>query len=662
MLHTLGNRAAHSPASDMRYRLLLVLCLLLAFGLRVYRLHANSLWEDEIMTASQAARPVQEMLQWTAGDIHPPGYYLLVGQAAQLFGWTTQTPSAATDWLWRLPSLLVGMLAVAATYRLGHDWLGQRAGLAGAFLLAVSPVAIRYSQEARMHELFLLMATLSTWTLTRTLAVNGRSWHWWLAYALATAASLYTVYLAFAVMLVQACWVWIRIALQRSGMRRRMLLRWGISVALALTLYAPWWPVLFGIVSQRMALHYLPQGPALASPLAFAVKAVYALAPGMGWPAWLWLALWAVGVTSMVRRRADLAVVGALWLVVPLVFSVISQDPRAGHMRNAFLLPVYLLFVVQGVDAIAQRLGSSTRWESVVGRQETGDRRREKRVGLAGPGEDQAPASIPYFLLLTGLSLVSALYLPSYYQQAKPDWRSVGAYLEAHTVPGDAVVADPLFDARRYLDYYYGGPAELVTPAVLVASLPRRSAAMRESGGRMWAVTRFRPRPVAAVQLVEFPGLVISEPVVPVYEPEVLTAAMIDLMRQAVAAAPDWAARMASEGVMEPDARVAQAAAYLFLGDVLQAAGRLPEAIVAYQAMVADDPTPAAGYVTLAEAYYAAGRLEEAARAYQQAVIRQPKWQGPGAEAAGELAAAGKWAEAATAYQAIIYPEQRGPD
>jgi 4-amino-4-deoxy-L-arabinose transferase-like glycosyltransferase len=664
--------------------ILIALCLLLAFGLRLYRLQANSLWEDEIMTASQAARPVQEMLHWTAGDIHPPGYYLLVGQSARLFNWADQSPSATTDWLWRLPSVLAGMLAVAVTYRLGMDWLGRRVGLAGAFLLAVSPVAIRYSQEARMHELFLLMAALSTWALTRALGVGvGHASSmttcnvtsdrhaesmtcetrrvWWLVYALATAASLYTVYLAFAVILVQACWVLIRIVLQRARTGRQ-LLYWAASVAFALALYAPWWPVVLEIISQRIALQRVMADSAQASPLAFAVKAIYSLAPGDDWAAWLWLALWAVGVVSLVRKRVDLAVLGALWLLLPLALSVISQDPRARHMRNAFLLPAYLLFVVHGVEAIAQRLRSITSRESGVGSQETGVRHAKQAAACTAAPTPYSLLPTPYSLLLAGLFLVSVLDLPTYYQQAKPDWRDVGAYLEARTVPGDVIVADPLFDARRYLDYYYSGPAELATPAVLVASLPRRSTAMRESGGRVWAVTRFRPRPVAAMQPVEFPGLVISEPVVPVYEPDVLTEAMIDLMQQAVTAAPDWAARMAGEGIMEPDARVAQAAAYLFLGDVLQAAGRLPEAITAYEAMIADDPTPAAGYVTLAEAYQAAGRMQDAARAYQQAVVREPKWQGFPAEAAAGLVAAGKWAEAVAAYQAIIHPDQRGSD
>jgi tetratricopeptide (TPR) repeat protein len=187
-----------------------------------------------------------------------------------------------------------------------------------------------------------------------------------------------------------------------------------------------------------------------------------------------------------------------------------------------------------------------------------------------------------------------------------------------------------------------------------VTSLPDRVVSMRTSGGRVWAVTRFRPAPMSAVRSVQFPGLTVSEPLVVIYEPDVLTAAMIDLMQQAVAAAPGWAAEMSAEGVMDPDPLAAQAAAYLFLGDVYREAGRLPEAVSAYEAMVADYPASADGYVVLAQAYEALGEPEAAVRAYRRAVALNPAWQGARADAAATLTDAGRWAEAVEAYQAII--------
>ncbi len=630
-----GLPASQIPDSPIPDSLIpITLCIVfLALALRLHQLNADSLWEDEIFTATQSPLPAAELLRWTAGDIHPPGYYLLVGGWANAWGWAHQPPSALTDWLWRFPSVLAGTLAVAVTYRLGADLLGRRVGLAGALLLAVSPAAVQYSQEARMHELFLLGAVLSTWTLTRALARPARR-RWWLAYALTTALNLYTVYLAFVVLVAQVAWV--AISYRRSAVcRQSSVISYQLSaisyqltaVLLAFALYLPWWPTLLGIVARRLAADHAEAG--VGSPLVFGIKAIDSLGPGAGWTAWLFLGLWAVGVVSIARQRPPLAVFGGLWLLLPLALPFVFRDPRALHVRYAFLLPVYLLFVAQGVLAAGRWGMTNLKYLSF---------------------------DICYLIFVSGLVLVSVLYLPAYYRQSKPDWRGVGTYLAARTRPGDVIVTDPLFDVGRYLDYYYDGPAELVTPALLVTNLSDRVVSMRASNGRVWAVTRFHPKPVAAVQPVEFFGLTVSEPVVAIYEPDVLTAAMIDLMQQAVAAAPGWAAEMSAGGVMDPDPLVAQAAAYLFLGDVYRAAGRLPEAVAAYQAMVADYPT-AAGYVVLAKAYEAAGRPEQATLTYQQAVALNPTWYGARADAAASLAAAGRWAEAAAAYQSIVNGE-----
>jgi 4-amino-4-deoxy-L-arabinose transferase-like glycosyltransferase len=638
------------------------LIFVLAFALRLYQLNTDSLWEDEIFTATQSPLPLNELLRWTAGDIHPPGYYVLMGRLSEWGGWAHQPPSALTDWLWRFPSALMGALAVAATYRLGKSLFGRRVGLVGALLLALSPVALQYSQEARMHEMFLLGTALSTWALVEALDRPER-WQRWLAYALATALNLYAVYLGFVVLAAQAALVGWKLEIRDWRLETRswklevgswkplssnlqsLISTWLLSVALAFALYLPWWPTLLGIVNRRLEAG--SGGSGVGSPLAFAMKAIDSLGPGAGWPAWLFLALWATGLVSVARRRPALAAFGGLWLLLPLGLPLILGDPRALHVRYAFLLPVYLLFAAQGARQI-----SNIKFQIPNIKRPSGRLRSQT-------SNTEFPAlrfDIWHLIFALVLALVSIFYLPGYYRQTKPDWRGVAGYLAARTRPGDAIVTDALFDAGRYLDYYYSGPAELVTPALLVTNLSDRVASMRASSGRVWVVTRFRPKPLAAIRSVEFPGLVISEPVIVVYEPQVLTAAMIDLMQQAVAAAPGWAAQMSAEGVMDPDPWVSQAAAYLFLGDTYRAAGRLPDAVAAYQGMVADHPTPG-GYVLLAKTLEMAGQPEQAVKTYQQAVVLNRAWQGPDADAAAALAASGRWVEAAAAYRAAVAGE-----
>ena len=598
--------------------------LLLAFGLRLFQLGSQSLWEDEIFTATQAVLPIKELLAWTAGDIHPPGYYVILGLLAHIGGWATQTPGMPTDWLWRLPSAIFGVLAVAASYRLGCSLMGRKTATVTALLLAICPVAIQYSQEARMHELFLLAALLSTWVLARALAHPAR-WWLWIAYGAATALSLYTVYLGFAVLAAQAVWVLLT-ALRRRPVR--LLVSWGLGCAVACLLYVPWWPVLIAIVGQKLAPSPGTATAALGAPLQFGLNFLRSLGPADNWTVWLYFGLWIIGVTSLIKFHPALAAFGAAWMLVPAVVAYGLNDPRALHMRNAFLLPVYLLFVARGITWIAE-----------------GFRRAEKQRMLPG---------VRLLALGVVIVAVTVTHLPTTYAIPKTDWRGAARYMEDRTRAGDVIVTGALFDMRRYLDYYYDGPAELVTPALLVYTLPHRVKSMRASGGSVWAVTRFPPDPTAASQPVTFTGLVVSAPTMPIYEPDVLAGAMIGLMQQEVAAAFDWAAEMQRQGLMEPDPMVARAAAYLFLGDVYRAAGDLPEAIGAYEAMVADEPPSAGGYVTLADAYLAGGQMEAAARAYSRAVALNRDWQGEATRQANALLEAGEWAQAVAAFEGII--------
>ncbi|MCB0182533.1 MAG: hypothetical protein KDI62_30200, partial [Anaerolineae bacterium] len=69
-----------------RWRWLLVLILLLAFGLRVHNLEVQSFWNDEGNSARLSERSIPLIIEGTASDIHPPLYYLLLNQWRKLAG------------------------------------------------------------------------------------------------------------------------------------------------------------------------------------------------------------------------------------------------------------------------------------------------------------------------------------------------------------------------------------------------------------------------------------------------------------------------------------------------------------------------------------------------------------------------------------------------
>lgn len=112
----------------------------LALAIRLYRLGEQSLWLDEAFTLWRAGLPMPSLL--SAGDTHPYLYYLLFRYWAQL---------GSGEFFYRLPSAVLGSIAVGLVYWLGKLLAGRRVAVGAAALLALSPLHVWYSQEARMY-------------------------------------------------------------------------------------------------------------------------------------------------------------------------------------------------------------------------------------------------------------------------------------------------------------------------------------------------------------------------------------------------------------------------------------------------------------------------------------------------------------------------------
>ena len=166
------------------WSLCLCVILLIAAGLRFYRLDAQSFWSDEGNAIRAAQRSIPLAIAAARGDIHPPGYYLL------LHFW--RIPTGDSEFAVRSLSVYIGLLTVALTGRLGRRMLGAGVGAGAAFLAAISPLAVYYSQEARMYSLLGLLAVASTDLLWGLLHRPRPATA--LLYALVAAAGLYTHY------------------------------------------------------------------------------------------------------------------------------------------------------------------------------------------------------------------------------------------------------------------------------------------------------------------------------------------------------------------------------------------------------------------------------------------------------------------------------------
>ena len=160
----------------------LSLLIALAVILRSIKL-GDSLWYDEIAG----------LLGYS---IHGPGpiignYYSQANQVfSQLTIWCSARLFGVDELSVRLPAFLAGIAAVPAAWALGREARGEGTGLFAATAVALMPVAILASCDARGYSLVILFATLATWLLLRSRRTLGLTS--WSAFAVVVALMIWT--------------------------------------------------------------------------------------------------------------------------------------------------------------------------------------------------------------------------------------------------------------------------------------------------------------------------------------------------------------------------------------------------------------------------------------------------------------------------------------
>ncbi len=482
---------------------LLVPLLLMAFGLRIWGIADHNIWWDEGIGVWLARMPVLESVRWTAGDVHPPLYYIA------LRGWRGVTGEGI--YTLRFLSALFSLLTVPLAYRLGRSLDGESTGLLTALLLALSRFAIWWAQEIRMYALAAMLATGSLWAAvwlwreshqpqksapsSDTGAATGagvgantgqrhRLWAAWGLYVLTTVGSLFTLYLAVTVPVVTNVGfaaLWWR---HRSGKKRRDL-RLGpwVSAQCAIAgLFLPWLiyalPRMHGWSSDapftpRFFLHLYTTMLAVGSPIDLEtyLPLVAAVFVGLG----VGLAgLWSRAQTGV--RFGGLTMLLAGLLLPPAVVTLISLPALQFHFARP-LAPRYLLPLAACYSAL---LAWSILAVWRAGRSSAGlvSRTGRKSVALAMAGMALAAA-------LTGL----VGYLPG--RARHDDFTTIGEVLRALRRPEDAVVLYVDRDWPIFTAHYAGARHDLAYGANFSdrATVDARLGELWEQSRGVWLVS-----------------------------------------------------------------------------------------------------------------------------------------------------------------------------
>ncbi|MFN8497593.1 MAG: glycosyltransferase family 39 protein [Anaerolineae bacterium] len=476
-----------------RYRVLLLLSLLVGFALRLFLLDGQDLWGDEAFTLSVIRLPFAQVLS-TSIDTHPPFYYALLHPWGQL---------GLNVFSLRFLSVVLSLPMLPLAYLAGAWLFDRRAGVIGAWLMAFAPLQVYYAQELRMYAAAAMLSLASTVLLIAL--IRGRSARWWVGYAVVTLLGMYTHYEVFYILPAQAVAAFIAwrprraepspppptlvysapsaAAIAGNGhgppnvlapengaaskgppvrapRRERRLWLWlGVMGLLALA-YVPW------VVGHAGFLLGHSSGKAWSWSLGefwtIFGRGLESYAAGLTLP-WgapialvVWLVLAGMGLVGLYQR-------GRMWALALLGLGVLSPlllgwlvDPAMPFFHERFVMVGAAPLLVAAAGGI-EALWRIRRW--------------------------LGPAALAVLLVLDGVALYNWYTNPAY---IKSDYGAAMAAIAAHAAGGDLIALSNA-EQTALFDFYAppGVPSVVLDPQRLDQQLARAT----EGKARVWLVT-----------------------------------------------------------------------------------------------------------------------------------------------------------------------------
>ncbi len=334
----------------------------IAAGLRVFQLGDEGLWFDEANTAVLSQLSVGHLIERITVDNQAPLYFLLVKAITAVFG--------STEWALRSVSAAAGVAAVWLSYDVGRRLLSPNAGRWAAVLLAVSPMAVHYSQEARPYSILMLLVLVAfrvAWVVDDRLSVSSASL---LAAVFVVTSLMHNIGLVYVASLTAVFVL--------SGSRNSSRLRlWALVVALTFLGYLVWLP---NMVQQTIGMEqsfawasgiwkneYPWQIPrSLAAMTHGSLAPIRNRVPELPWTAWAALGLCSLTWCAAFFRRQTftgwraptrLAAASVLPLGIMWVYSILAATPMylVGRVDSP-AVPLFLLLGAGGAAALRKPL------------------------------------------------------------------------------------------------------------------------------------------------------------------------------------------------------------------------------------------------------------------------------------------------------------------
>lgn len=412
--------------------LILFLSVIVVTAIEGVKLTTASLWHDESFSALLVQYDFGEMMERIKQDVHPPLYYIV------LKGWNFIFGNSLFSL--RFFSIFFSILAIASFYLfIKKAFKKNSIALFSSLLFVFSYFQIQYAMEARMYSMGTFLVIISSFFLLK--AMETKAWKYWILYALAISAGIYTHYFVAFWILAQALYLaycflkdygW-KVA---AWIKDKNLKRAFVSYLLAAISYIPWLPTLIKQTAQVQENYWIPEIGIWSIPSTF-----FKMTTGgtistekFGWILGL-LMLIVIALMFWFLKKSECR---EKWLVflmlaIPFAATVVLSIKRSIFIDRYFIFgfPFFIIMIAGSILLIG-----SLRWKKIL-------------IGL----------------VLIGAIITFPIQWGSLEAEKKPGMAGASQYLNSKYSQGDKIFAGSslIYFTFRYYNQT-GFPAKLYAP------------------------------------------------------------------------------------------------------------------------------------------------------------------------------------------------------
>jgi len=330
--------------------LFLVVALASFFAITLFNITNAAIWFDEAFSSYIIQFSYADIARYTATDVHPPFYYWVLKAWTDLFG--------NGEFGLRSLSVAFSAAAITITFFLTRRLFGRKVAWVALLFLILSPMLVRYSDEARMYTMAAFIVVAATYALVKALSSNQK--RWWVVYGTLVSLGMWTHY--FTALVWLAHWAWHAWATYNKGVSFKAWWKkffskgWVLAYAVAVIAYIPW---LYFMVKQLSVVQSggFWIGPVgVNTPVNYFTNIFYYLEHGQ---VQSWLALLLIAVITLViilipkvyksltkpEKSSFLLIASIVW-VPPVLLFLASLPPLRSSFVERYLIPTTIACIV----------------------------------------------------------------------------------------------------------------------------------------------------------------------------------------------------------------------------------------------------------------------------------------------------------------------------